>query len=71
MANISVCDRCGKPLPVGQDRIADFLAQEYPGQDICPNCDLEINLASETAKADSLRKLPPGTTAKRMLENYE
>jgi len=71
MALTKHCDRCGKLLPHGREDILDFLKREYPSLDICPSCDLEIVLAASAAQGDALRKLPPGTTIRRMLANYE
>lgn len=39
------CDRCGGNFPgVGQDSIMDFLLDEYPGKQICVDCDTDITL---------------------------
>lgn len=65
------CDRCGKPIAQGQnDRIMDFLADEYPGRDICPNCDLQIQLAATCAASDVCNNLPPGSTLKQIADMY-
>lgn len=64
------CDRCGKPLTVWNEALQDQIDSEYPGKDICPDCDLNIKLAQSCAATDTIKGLKPGTSAQRMLEKY-
>ena len=65
------CDRCQQPIICTDDRILDFLQKTYPGKDICPDCDGQIQLTSELAKQDVVNNVPPGTTLKEWLALYE
>ncbi|MUL37975.1 hypothetical protein [Gloeocapsopsis dulcis] len=65
------CDRCKKPIPQYDQSVLDFLRKEYPSQDICPDCDLEITLAKECAKQDAVGSLNPGSTALLLFKRYE
>lgn len=64
------CDRCHKELSFADESVRDFLDREYPGQDICTECDLEITLASSFAALDAKNRDKPGTTLRKMCEMY-
>jgi hypothetical protein len=66
------CDRCQKKILTSRDdALQDTIDREYPGRDICPSCDISIKLAASTAARDAEQNLPPGSTARAMLENYQ
>ncbi|PIG90811.1 hypothetical protein [Gloeocapsopsis sp. IPPAS B-1203] len=65
------CDRCGKAIHTDDESAIAFLKKEYPGKDICMNCDLDLVLAASCAKQDILHNRKPGITALLMLEQYE
>ena len=71
MAQETKCDRCGKTISRRDESVLDFLKEEYPGQDICPNCDIDIMLAASCARQDAKKNLSPGITAQMMLKRYE
>jgi len=64
------CDRCQNKISTFNERILDIIEKEYFGKDICPDCDLEIELARSCAKKDIQDNLSPGTTLKKMAICY-
>lgn len=67
-----VCDRCGEFIKEGlDDMVLDFLEKAYPpNQDICPKCDLSIQIAGSLAEQDAINGDKPGTALKQMVELY-
>lgn len=66
-----LCDRCGNSISQADQSLLDFLKKQYPNKDICPNCDIDIQLAESCARQDTFYKRKPGTTALMMLKRYE
>ncbi|MBG1263089.1 hypothetical protein [Nostoc commune] len=66
------CDRCKNEIIGGQhDDISDFLESQYPGKDICPDCDLLITLSTSPSASDLIAGLHPGTSLKKCLQIYD
>lgn len=70
MRNIR-CDRCGKTIDLSNEMVRDFINTQYPGKDICENCELEITLGSALNRADLINNKAAGTTVKEMLDLYK
>jgi cobyrinic acid a,c-diamide synthase len=64
------CDRCKKDISFFDEQFNEFLAQEYPGLDICADCDGLLVLASSLQTHDLIRGNKQGTALKKMLEQY-
>ncbi|MEH2331564.1 hypothetical protein [Nostoc sp.] len=65
------CDRCNHEILDGyHDDVSDFLKNEYPGKDICADCDLLITLSNSLTKDDLISGSKPGTALKKMLVMY-
>jgi hypothetical protein len=65
------CDRCSLPIIHSDALIAEQLAADYPGQDICHECDMEIQLNGEVAKQAALTKESPGKVLQSCLAKYD
>ena len=66
------CDRCSQQINTDSDQqITDFFQQEYPGKDICQDCDLTITLAQAAVKADTISGEKPGSSLKKLLSRYQ
>lgn len=65
------CDRCKGEIWAGHEDVSDFLQNQYPGMDICPDCDLLITLSSSLSASDLISGSSPGTSAKKMLDMYQ
>lgn len=62
MAKITIdaCDRCRKTLTA-----LDLI------DELCNDCATQLDFLITTTQADFVENLPPGTTLRKMLENYE
>ncbi len=67
---IRACDGCGDPLSHDDERIRIFLDKEYPGRDVCQNCDLKMFLAANMAAKDALKNQRPGTALIELAAAY-
>lgn len=65
------CDRCQREIFFFDQRLTDHLEKEYPGKDICPDCDLEIFLATEATKIDLLNNHENETALKLLARLYK
>ena len=65
------CDRCGRQLSFHHDRIVDQIQADYPGKDICQNCDFEIKLVAVVAERAALGKRSEREVLEEWLKNYE
>lgn len=64
------CDRCNKTINLSDEMVRDFINSQYPGKDICEDCNLIITLHKSTTTNDLIKNQPLGTTAKQMLDRY-
>lgn len=64
------CDSCGDILSHSDDLVRDYI-DNRSDCDLCENCYLDAELISIAAKQDLLAKRKPGTTIKKMLDNYK
>ena len=49
------CYRCYQPIIHSNHRVADQLAKDYPGQDICCYCDLDLIMEGQVERAAILK----------------
>lgn len=62
------CDRCKREIfGAEHDDVTDFLENQYPGKDICADCDLLITLANSLFASDLIGGLRPGTSLQRSM----
>jgi hypothetical protein len=69
MTSIKVCDRCGNKIQHSDELVRDFIDNRSDG-DICESCYLSSELIAIASKQDFFAQQKPGTTIKKMLENY-
>jgi hypothetical protein len=66
-----ICDRCKRELPAFDQALQDAIDEEYPGNDICCHCDLDIKLYQGGAKQDLIHGWEQGAALKKLLARYE
>jgi hypothetical protein len=65
---IVVCDRCGKKLGTWDDLVNE---DDYPGQDICADCDAEIQIGTVAGRQAAIERKPIQEILSRWMGLYE